>query len=186
MQLANQEAQRFNHEYIGTEHILLGLSKEGGVASMVLRAHNIDIRTIRLAIEQLVCPGLETGVTMGKRPSTPRAKKVIEYAMQEARTLGFNYVGTEHILIGLLIEQEGIAANVLRSSGVTLESARLAVKEILSNQKNESATTPETIWLATFQVTNENITPDQMRDVARKRIADLEREIADWKKLIHE
>lgn len=97
MQLANQEAQRFNHEYIGTEHILLGLVKEGsGVAANVLKNLDVDLRKIRLEVEKLVQSGPEM-VTMGKLPQTPRAKKVIEYSMEEARNLNHNYVGTEHI-----------------------------------------------------------------------------------------
>ena len=93
MQLANQEAQRFNHEYIGTEHILLGLVKEGsGVAANVLKNLDVDLRKIRLEVEKLVQSGPEM-VTMGKLPQTPRAKKVIEYSMEEARNLNHNYVG---------------------------------------------------------------------------------------------
>src|ERR1700741_71104 len=106
MQLANQEAQRFNHEYIGTEHILLGLVKEGsGVAANVLKNLDVDLRKIRHEVENIVLPGPEM-VTMGKLPMTPRAKKVIEYAMDEARTMLHNYVGTEHLLLGLMREQE--------------------------------------------------------------------------------
>ncbi len=93
MQLANQEAQRFNHEYIGTEHILLGLVKEGsGVAANVLKNLDVDLRKIRLEVEKLVQSGPEM-VTIGKLPQTPRAKKVIEYSMEEARNLNHNYVG---------------------------------------------------------------------------------------------
>ena len=110
MQLANQEAQRFNHEYIGTEHILLGLVKEGsGVAANVLKNLDIDLRKIRLEVEKIVQSGPDM-VTMGKLPQTPRAKKVIEYSIEEARNLNHNYVGTEHLLLGLLREQEGVAA----------------------------------------------------------------------------
>src|ERR1700733_10119929 len=108
MQLANQEAQRFNHEYIGTEHLLLGLIKEGsGVAANVLHNLDIDLRKIRLEIEKIVQSGPDM-VTMGKLPQTPRAKKAIEYAVQEAMGLDHNYVGTEHILLGLLREEEGV------------------------------------------------------------------------------
>ncbi len=101
MALANQEAQRFNHEYIGTEHILLGLVKEGsGVGATVLKNLDIDLRKVRLEVEKLVKSGPDM-VTMGKLPQTPRAKKVIEYAIEEARNLGHNYVGTEHLLLGI-------------------------------------------------------------------------------------
>ncbi len=131
MQLANQEAQRFNHEYIGTEHILLGLVKEGsGVAANVLRNLDIDLRKIRLEVEKIVQSGPDM-VTMGKLPHTPRAKKVIEYAMEEARNLNHSYVGTEHLLLGLLREQEGVAAQVLMNLGLKLEEVREEVLNLL-------------------------------------------------------
>src|SRR5438132_4242175 len=124
MQLANREAQRFNHEYIGPEHILLGLVKEGsGVAANVLNNLNIDLRKVRLEVGKIVQAGPDV-VTQGKLPQTPRAKKVIEYAVEEARHLNHNYVGTEHLLLGLLREQEGVAAQVLLKLGVRLDDAR--------------------------------------------------------------
>jgi len=133
MQLANQEAQRFNHEYIGTEHILLGLVKEGsGVAANVLKNLEVDLRKIRLEVEKLVQSGPEM-VTVGKLPQTPRAKKVIEYSMEEARNLNHNYVGTEHILLGLLREQEGVAAQVLMNLGLKLEDVREEVLNLLGH-----------------------------------------------------
>ncbi len=131
MALANQEAQRFNHEYIGTEHILLGLVKEGsGVGATVLKNLDVDIKKLRLEVEKLVKSGPDM-VTMGKLPQTPRAKKVIEYAIEEARALNHNYVGTEHILLGLLRETEGIAAQVLMSLGLKLEDLRQEVLNLL-------------------------------------------------------
>lgn len=133
MQLANQEAQRFNHEYIGTEHILLGLVKEGsGVAANVLKNLDVDLRKIRIEVENIVQPGPDI-VTMGKLPQTPRAKKVIEYAMEEARNLNHNYVGTEHLLLGLLREQEGVAAQVLMNLGLKLEDVREEVLNLLGH-----------------------------------------------------
>ena len=133
MQLANQEAQRFNHEYIGTEHVLLGLVKEGsGVAANVLKNLDVDLRKIRLEVEKLVQSGPEM-VTMGKLPQTPRAKKVIEYSMEEARNLNHNYIGTEHILLGLLREQEGVAAQVLMNLGLKLEEVREEVLNLLGH-----------------------------------------------------
>src|ERR687892_634096 len=133
MQLANQEAQRFNHEYIGTEHVLLGLIKEGsGVAANVLKNLDVDLRKIRLEVEKLVQSGPDM-VTMGKLPQTPRAKKVIEYSMEEARNLNHNYVGTEHILLGLLREQEGVAAQVLINLGLKLEEVREEVLNLLGH-----------------------------------------------------
>ncbi|MEQ9411697.1 MAG: ATP-dependent Clp protease ATP-binding subunit [Fuerstiella sp.] len=133
MQLANQEAQRFNHEYIGTEHILLGLVKEGsGVAANVLKNLDVDLRKIRIEVEKIVQTGPDM-VTMGKLPQTPRAKKVIEYAMEEARNLNHNYVGTEHLLLGLLREQEGVAAQVLMNLGMKLDDVRDEVLNLLGH-----------------------------------------------------
>src|SRR5689334_14380012 len=133
MQLANQEAQRFNHEYIGTEHILLGLVKEGtGVAANVLKNLDIDLRKIRLEVEKIVQAGPDM-VTMGKLPQTPRAKKVIEYSIEEARNLNHNYVGTEHLLLGLLREQEGVAAQVLMNLNLKLDEVREEVLNLLGH-----------------------------------------------------
>ena len=143
MQLANQEAQRFNHEYIGTEHILLGLVKEGsGVAANVLKNLDVDLRKIRNEVEKIVQPGPEI-VTIGKLPQTPRAKKVIEYSMEEARNLNHNYVGTEHILLGLLREQEGVAAQVLMNLGLKLEDVREEVLNLLGHGMEQSEGTSE-------------------------------------------
>jgi ATP-dependent Clp protease ATP-binding subunit ClpA len=131
MQYAKQEAQRFNHEYIGTEHILLGLVKEGsGVAANVLKNLDIDLRKIRLEVEKIVQAGPDM-VTMGKLPQTPRAKKVIEYAIEEARNLNHNYVGSEHLLLGLLREDEGVAAQVLMNMGLELVKVREEVMKLL-------------------------------------------------------
>src|SRR5216110_78340 len=131
MALANQEAQRFNHEYIGTEHILLGLVKEGsGVGANVLKNLDVDLRKVRLEVEKLVKSGPDM-VTMGKLPQTPRAKKVIEYAIEEARNLNHNYVGTEHLLLGLLREHDGVAAQVLMNLGLKLEEVREEVLNLL-------------------------------------------------------
>src|SRR5436190_8535685 len=124
MQLANQEAQRFNHEYIGTEHILLGLVKEGsGVAANVLKNLDIDLRKVRLEVEKIIQAGPDM-VTMGKLPQTPRAKKVIEYAIEESRNLNHNYVGTEHLLLGLVREDQGLASVILTNFGLRLEKLR--------------------------------------------------------------
>ncbi len=131
MALANQEAQRFNHEYIGTEHILLGLVKEGsGVGANVLKNLDVDLRKVRLEVEKLVKSGPDM-VTMGKLPQTPRAKKVLEYAIEEARNLNHNYVGTEHLLLGLLREHDGVAAQVLMNLGLKLEEVREEVLNLL-------------------------------------------------------
>ena len=111
----------------------LGLIKEGsGVAANVLKNLDVDLRKIRLEVEKLVQSGPDM-VTMGKLPQTPRAKKVIEYSMEEARNLNHNYVGTEHILLGLLREQEGVAAQVLMNLGLKLEEVREEVLNLLGH-----------------------------------------------------
>jgi ATP-dependent Clp protease ATP-binding subunit ClpA len=131
MALANQEAQRLNHEYIGTEHILLGLVKEGsGVGATVLKNLDIDIKKLRLEVGKLVKSGPDM-VVMGKLPQSPRAKKVIEYAIEESRCLHHDYIGTEHILLGLLRDSEGIAAQVLMNLGLKLEDVRQEVLNLL-------------------------------------------------------
>src|SRR5471032_1055633 len=143
MALANQEAQRFNHEYIGTEHILLGLVKEGsGVGANVLKNLDVDLRKVRLEVEKLEKSGPDM-VTMGKLPQTPRAKKVIEYAIEEARNLNHNYVGTEHLLLGLLREHDGVAAQVLMNLGLKLEEVREEVLNLLgAGAESEDTASP--------------------------------------------
>ena len=141
MQLANQEAQRFHHEYIGTEHMLLGIIQEGaGVAANVLKNLDIDLRKVRREVEKIIMvgPGTDT-ITMGKLPHTPRAKKVIEYSIEEARNLNHNYVGTEHLLLGLLREEEGIAAQVLMNLGLKLEDVREEVLNLLGHDRSGAA-----------------------------------------------
>jgi len=129
MLFANQEALRCNHEYIGTEHILLGLLKEGsGVAVRVLRNSGIDLRNIRHEVEKLVPSGPHQ-VPMGRFPHTPRTKRVIEYSTDEAKNLNHDYVGTEHILLGLLREEESVASQVLMNLGLRINEVR---KEILN------------------------------------------------------
>jgi ATP-dependent Clp protease ATP-binding subunit ClpC len=137
MNLARQEAQRFNHEYLGTEHVLLGLVQEGsGVAASVLRNMEVDLAKIRTEVEKLVKSG-PSMVTMGQLPFTPRAKKVLELSMEEAGNLGHNYIGTEHLLLGLIKENEGIAAKVLTNLGVKLEDVREEVLEFLGAEPSE-------------------------------------------------
>ncbi|MCR9245608.1 MAG: ATP-dependent Clp protease ATP-binding subunit [bacterium] len=139
MSFARQEAMKFNHEYIGTEHILLGLVQEGsGVAANVLKNMTVDLEKIRHEVEKIVKTG-PSMVTMGQLPFTPRAKKVLELSMEEASQLSHNYIGTEHLLLGLIRENEGIAAQVLMNLGVKLEEVREEVLEFLgaSEHNNE-------------------------------------------------
>ena len=123
LSLAQEEAQRFQHNYIGTEHILLGLIREGeGVGAKVLRNLGVDLQRAHDSVEFII--GRGDRIVLGEIGLTPRAKKVIEYAVDEARHLKHHYIGTEHLLLGLLREGEGIAAGVLQSLGVNLEQAR--------------------------------------------------------------
>lgn len=131
--LAKEEARRFNHDYIGTEHILLGLVREGeGVAAAVLQNMGVSLETIRLEVEKLVQPGPATQI-LGDIPFTPRAKKVLELAAEEARSLGHNYIGTEHILLGLIREGEGVASQVLMNLGLDLNMVRNQVMNFLGS-----------------------------------------------------
>ncbi len=143
LNLSQEVAQRFKHNYVGTEHLLLGLLDEGeGVAIQALRNLNIELEKIREAVEFIISRGERiVHVQVGL---TPRAKKVIELAVDEARRLEHHYIGTEHLLLGLLREGEGIAAGVLDSIGVTLDKARTEIQLILSQRReNETSAAPE-------------------------------------------
>jgi ClpA/ClpB-like protein len=130
--LAQDEAQRFNHNYIGTEHLLLGLVREGqGVAARVLMNMGVELAKVRSAVEFIIGRGVSPPV-IGEMALTPRAKRVIELAIDEARRLGHNYIGTEHLLLGLMREGEGIAAGVLGSLGVSLDKVRHEVIRTLA------------------------------------------------------
>jgi len=132
MSLARQEAQRLNSEFIGTEHILLGIIQEGGgVAAKVLKNLNVDLKRIRQEIERLISPATSPTVTLGQLPFSPRAKRVIELAGEAATQLGHDVIGTEHLLLGLLKENEGIAAQVLTNLGLKLDEVRDMVLEVL-------------------------------------------------------
>src|SRR5713226_5495297 len=131
LQLAQEEAQRFNHNYIGTEHLLLGLVREGeGVAANVLTNLGVKLESVRKSIEFLIGRGDRT--VAGDVGLTPRAKKVIELSVDEARRLNHHYIGTEHLLLGLVREGEGIAAGVLESLGVSLDKVRSQVIYVLN------------------------------------------------------
>ena len=137
LSLAQEEAQRFNHNYIGTEHILLGLVREtDGVAARVLSSLSVELSKVRSAVEFIIGRG-ERSAT-GEIGLTPRAKKVIELAVDEARRLSHHYIGTEHLLIGLMREGEGVAAGVLESLGVSLDKVRAETSRILSQSVSQS------------------------------------------------
>ena len=136
LSLAQEEAQRFNHNYIGTEHILLGLVRETeGVAARVLSSLSVDLSKVRSAVEFIIGRGEKPA--QGEIGLTPRAKKVVELAVDEARRMNHTYIGTEHLLIGLLREGEGVAAGVLESLGVTLDKVRTETHRILSHTSGQ-------------------------------------------------
>ena len=131
LHLANQEAQRFNHEYIGTEHLLVGLIKEGtGIAANVLINLGISLPKVHERIEAIIQHGPEV-VKMGKLPQSPRAKRAIEYAIESARGMNVNYVGSEHLLLGLLRENEGLAGQVLAQFGIKLNEVEQEILQML-------------------------------------------------------
>lgn len=133
LSLAQEEAVRFNHNYIGTEHLLLGLVREGdGVAARVLIKMGVELKKVRREVEFII--GKRDRIVLGEVGMTPRAKKVLELAADEARRLSHNYIGTEHILLGLIREGEGIAAGVLEKLGVNLREARQNVLVMLNQR----------------------------------------------------
>jgi ATP-dependent Clp protease ATP-binding subunit ClpC len=134
LSLAQEEAQRFQHNYIGTEHLLLGLVREGeGVAAKVLISLGVDLEMVRKKVEEII--GRGDRVVLGEIGLTPRAKKVIELAVDEARLLNHHYIGTEHLLLGLLREGDGIGASVLESFGLSLQEVRAKTLQILNEQR---------------------------------------------------
>src|SRR5262245_31591159 len=133
--MTREEAHSLKHEYVGTEHIVLGLVREGdGMACTVLQNLNIELDALRSKILDVVKAGRAGPTTGPDLPYTSRAKKVLELAMSEARELNHSYVGTEHLLLGLLREEKGIAAQVLTDAGLTLEKAREEVLRILGRE----------------------------------------------------
>jgi ATP-dependent Clp protease ATP-binding subunit ClpA len=130
--LAQEEARLLNHNYVGTEHLLLGLIHEGeGVAAMVLESLGISLEAVRAQVEEIIGQG--QSAPTGHIPFTPRAKKVLELSLREATQLGHNYIGTEHILLGLIREGEGVAAQVLVKLGADLSRVRQQVIQVLSS-----------------------------------------------------
>src|SRR5208282_281582 len=137
--IAQEEAKRLNHDYVGTEHILLGLIALGeGVAAQVLANLGVDLRRVRSEIEKIVGTG-DNVMLLGEIPFTPRAKKVLEYAVEEAQHMGHSYVGTEHLLLGLIREEEGVAARVLENLGLRLDVVREEVLNLLGEGQAQQA-----------------------------------------------
>jgi ATP-dependent Clp protease ATP-binding subunit ClpA len=142
--LAQEESRRLGHNFVGTEQILLGLIGEGtGVAAKVLKSMGVNLKDARIEVEKII--GRGSGFVTTENPFTPRAKRVLELSLEESRNLGHNYVGTEHLLLGLVHEGEGVAARVLETLGVNLSSLRTQVIRVLveSNEANEVQSTSD-------------------------------------------
>ena len=141
LSLAEEEARRFQHNYIGTEHLLLGLVREGeGVAAKVLSNRGIELNKVRAAVENII--GRGDRIVLGEIGLTPRARRVVEFAIDEATRMNHHYVGTEHLLLGLIHEGEGIAAGILESQGVRLDDIRIETIAVLSRFSIWQAQTP--------------------------------------------
>jgi ATP-dependent Clp protease ATP-binding subunit ClpA len=164
--LAQEEARMLNHNYIGTEHVLLGLIHEGqGVAAKSLEELGIDLGAVRYEVEQIIGQGQTAPI--GHIPFTPRAKKVLELSLREALNLGHNYIGTEHILLGLVREGEGVAAQVLTGLGADLNRVRQKVIELLAGYAGP--TTAEPVGLSEEDI---DLLEDIAKGASRKRIAE--------------
>jgi ATP-dependent Clp protease ATP-binding subunit ClpC len=136
---AQEEARAFNHDFIGTEHILLGLIDEGqGVAAKALESLGVSMEAVRQRVEDIVPLG-QVEARIGHIPFTPRAKKVLELSLSEAKLLGHRYIGTEHVLLGLLREGEGVAAQVLTGLGADLDGTRERVVQLLAEYQARKA-----------------------------------------------
>ena len=138
--LAQEEARLLNHAYIGTEHILLGLlNEEDGIGAQALGRQGVELEAMRRAVEQII--GMGPTIPSGHIPFTPRAKKVLELSLRESIALGHNYIGTEHILLGLIREGEGVACQVLTNAGVDFGKLRADAVDLLGFQPSRASRT---------------------------------------------
>ena len=175
--LAREEAIRLGHNFVGTEHLLLGLIREGdGLAVAILKKLNVNISAVKAEIEKVVSAGSEFSPA-GEIPFTPQAKKVLEYAISEARSLGHNYIGTEHLLLGLIREGEGTASLVLRDFGVSVAAAKAQAQELLGEQASKSSTSTRTPALDEFGVDLTAMARQDKLDPVIGREAEIERVI---------
>ncbi len=155
MALANQEAQRLGHEYIGTEHILLGMIDEGlGVGASVLKNRGVDFNAVRLEVDRLA-PHVQAHMSVGRLPAAPQARKAIEHAIVEARGLNCHHVGTEHLLLGLLNVQGDVGSVVLNNFGLTLQTARQEVLRLLESGSRKKAHPSKVLILEAIELLQE-------------------------------
>ncbi len=175
--LAREEAIRLGHNFVGTEHLLLGLVREGdGLATAILKKLNVNLTTLKGEVEKIVSVGSQVSPA-GEVPFTPQAKKVLEYAISEARSMGHNYIGTEHLLLGLIREGEGIASLVLRDFGVTIPAAKAQAQELLGEQATKATGTGRTPALDEFGLDLTGMARQGKLDPVIGRQAEIERVI---------
>jgi ATP-dependent Clp protease ATP-binding subunit ClpC len=175
--LAREEAIRLGHNFVGTEHLLLGLIREGdGLAVAILKKLNVNVAAVKAEIEKIVAVGTEFSPA-GEIPFTPQAKKVLEYAISEARSLGHNYIGTEHLLLGLIREGEGIASLVLRDFGVSVAAAKAQAQELLGEQASKQTSSTRTPALDEFGVDLTSLARQDKLDPVIGRETEIERVI---------
>ncbi|MBI2081668.1 MAG: ATP-dependent Clp protease ATP-binding subunit, partial [candidate division NC10 bacterium] len=175
--LAREEAIRLGHTFVGTEHLLLGLIREGdGLAVAILKKLNVNMAAVKADVEKIVSVGSEVAPA-GEIPFTPQAKKVLEYAISEARSLGHNYIGTEHLLLGLIREGEGTASLVLRDFGVTVASAKAQAQELLGEQATKATASARTPALDEFGLDLTALARQGKLDPVIGREAEIERVI---------
>ena len=175
--LAREEAIRLGHNFVGTEHLLLGLVREGdGLAMAILKKLSVNISTLKGEVEKVVSVGTQVSPA-GEVPFTPQAKKVLEYAISEARSMGHNYIGTEHLLLGLVREGEGIASLVLRDVGVTVAAAKAQAQDLLGEQATKAAGSGRTPALDEFGVELTHMARQGKLDPVIGREAEIERVI---------
>ncbi len=168
--LAQQEARMLNHNYIGTEHVLLGLIHEGeGVAAKALESLEVSLDAVRQLVEEIIGQGQQA--PSGHIPFTPRAKKVLELSLREALQLGHNYIGTEHILLGLIREGDGVAAQVLVKLGADLNRVRQQVTQLLQPPEHVTETERDLLDLILEELRAYRLTVNQARQVARDFLA---------------
>ncbi len=175
--LAREEAIRLGHNFVGTEHLLLGLVREGdGLAVAILKKLNVNLTTLKGEVEKIVSVGSQASPA-GEVPFTPQAKKVLEYAISEARSMGHNYIGTEHLLLGLIREGEGIASLVLRDLGVTIPAAKAQAQELLGEQASKAPSAGRTPALDEFGLDLTGMARQGKLDPVIGRKAEIERVI---------
>jgi ATP-dependent Clp protease ATP-binding subunit ClpA len=175
--LAHEEALRFQHNYIGTEHLLLGLVRESeGVAAKALANLGVELFQVRGQVETIIGRGQQQAT--GQIGLTPRAKKVIELAVDEARQLNHHYIGTEHLLLGLMREGEGIATGVLESLGVALEPLRVEVLRVLGTSLPEAMATPAKNNVVTCRLTDGDV--GALDDLVEAGVRSTRADAASW------